>query len=565
MKAYLSIISKQTKLKCVCVIALAAVGALLASIHPVALGELCTDISNGTIRTLSQAAAALISFGLIYLTADFISTRRRVFLDCIVATHESEIRELIFKKLIKLPMNYFEDGLSGEKTARLNQGIAGLSQLIKIMCNDIFATVFTMVCTLIQVFLHASGLMVGFMFLYFIITVTISVFQIRSQNGIRESIVNKKNRLDGQTCQTISNIEPIRAWHSEDYETQRLLPSIKDICSAEKRHHRYMGGFDCLKQCCKIVFQVGLLVVSMILISRGEMDRGSVIAVCLLFQQLIKPIDDVYRFMDETAASVIKAKALLEVAARPSDEVFDIESSEEGPQNSTIHLEDVVITNPDKSKPLACYEDLSIPCDRMVAFVGPSGCGKTTLARALTRIFPVVRGNVDLFGRPQSSYSQKELSSLIYYDPQETFFFAGSLRENLIYGLERSCKDAELAEVLRNVCLVGNWEGNLGDTEGVLDRQISEGAANLSAGQRQRLALARAYLRQPKEFIFDESTANLDKATTIAVLSNLKSYARSIGSGIICISHDKTVLDICDQVIEINNKLKHLDNKKLSA
>ena len=400
MKKYLSVISRQTKLKCLGVIAMAAVSALLASVWPVKLGELYTGISGGAIRTIAQGSAAVLSFGLIYLTSECLTIARRVLLECIVATHESEIRERSIEKLLKMPMAYYSEGLSGEKTARLNQGVAGLSQLIKILCNDVFATLLTAVCTLAQVFLRAPGVMVGFMLLYLAITVTVSFFQIRSQNGIREGIVNKKNRLDGQICQSISNIELIRGMNAESFEKTRLLPGIRDICSAEKRHHRFMGRYDLLKQGCKIAFQIGLLVVSIVLVSQGRMEPGSVIAVCLLFQQLVKPIDDVYRFMDETAASVIKSKALLEVVSCAPDEVFDIESSGDTPDGSAIRLEDVVVTTPDRSKPLAWYENLTIPCGLRVALTGASGCGKTTLIRALMRVYPHTRGKITLFGRP---------------------------------------------------------------------------------------------------------------------------------------------------------------------
>ena len=217
-----------------------------------------------------------------------------------------------------MPASYYFGCLSGEKTAQLNQGVVGFSQLIKIVCNDVFATVLTAVCTLGQVFLNAPGIMAGIMILYLMFTVTISTFQIRSQNGIRENIVSQKNELDGQICQSISNLELIRGMHAEGYERKRLVPGILNISRTEKRHHRYMGAFDCLKQLCKISFQVILLVVSFVLIANGKMSTGSVITVCLLFQQLIKPIDEVYRFMDETASSVIKAKALIEVTASPS-------------------------------------------------------------------------------------------------------------------------------------------------------------------------------------------------------------------------------------------------------
>ena len=304
---------------------------------------------------------SIVSFGLIYLSAECIAIVRRVALDCIIASHESEIREFSIEKLLKMPVSYYSGCLSGEKTAQLNQGVAGFSQLIKIMCNDVFATVLTAICTLVQVFLNAPLVMVGIMLLYLMLSLTISVFQIRSQNGIRESIVGQKNALDGQICQSISNLELIRGIHAEGYEKRRLLPSILNISRTEKRHHRYMGSFDSLKQLCKIVFQVVILCASILLISNGKMSAGSVITVCLLFQQLIKPIDEVYRFMDETASSVIKARALLEVAARPSDAVFDICASGEKTDDSDIRVEDVVVTNPEKSISLAWYENIVIP------------------------------------------------------------------------------------------------------------------------------------------------------------------------------------------------------------
>lgn len=111
-----------------------------------------------------------------------------------------------------------------------------------------------------------------------------------------------------------------------------------------------MGTFDCFKQLCKISFQVILLVASILLIADGRMSAGAVITVCLLFQQLVKPIDEVYRFMDETASSVVKAKTLMEVAASPSDEIFDIKSSHAEMTGDSIHLENVIITNPEKVK-----------------------------------------------------------------------------------------------------------------------------------------------------------------------------------------------------------------------
>lgn len=553
---YLSVMSRSTKFKCLGVLTLALAGSFLASLWPVRLGEVYTAISDGRISTLAQGAGAILTFGLIYLAAEWIAIFRRVMLDCVVATHEAEVRDLCVEKLLKMPVAYYSGCLSGEKTAQLNQGVAGFSQLIKILCNDVFATTLTALCTLGQVLLHAPGIIAGIMLLYLVLTVGISFFQIRSQNGIREQIIAKKNALDGQICQSISNLELIRSMSAEHYEQRRLHPGIQDISRTEKRHHRYMGLFDSLKQLCKILFQVILLGASVLLIASGQMEAGAAITVCLLFQQLIKPIDEVYRFMDETASSLVKAKALLEVTASQPDEVFGRRSSGEPLSSPEIHLEQVLVTNPEKDKPLALYQDLTLPGGQKVALQGVSGCGKTTLVRCLNRYYPYTQGRVTLFGRDLDSYSQAELTALVYYLPQSTFFFAGNVKDNLVYGLEEPPADETLLDALGKACLIGEYEGVLcSDPAQALTRPVSEGAANLSGGQRQRLALARAFLRRPKLYILDESTANLDGRTADLVLTNLERYAQAIGAGILYIAHDPSVARRCDATIELTNQI----------
>lgn len=567
MKFYLSSMSRQTKLKCIGIIAMAFISSLLASVWSVKLGSLYTRISNGSIRTITQGSAAILAFGVIYLASEYITIARRVLLDCIIATHESEVRELSIEKLLKMPVSYYSGCLSGEKTAQLNQGVAGFSQLIKIMCNDVFATVLTAVCTLIQVFLNAPGIMVGIMLLYLILTVTISAFQIRSQNGVRENILSQKNSLDGQICQSISNLELIRSMNAEGYERKRLVPYILNISRTEKRHHSYMGAYDCLKQFCKISFQVILLLVSVVFIANGKMSTGSVITVSLLFQQLIKPIDEVYRFMDETASAVIKAKAFIEVATSPSDDIFDIQASGEDIKNSEIHVEDVIVTNPEKDTPIAWYDSITIQADKVIALQGDNGCGKTSLIRCLNRYYPHSQGKVTLFGRDQESYSQKELTDLVYYSPQVSFFIAGTIRENLLYGLDRTVSDEELIYALGSVGLVGDGHNATvirNDPMEALQFVIGEKAEELSGGMKQRLSLARAFLRRSKLYVFDEITANLDSRATSYVLSSIEAHAKKNNAGIVYISHDQKVVDRCDKVITLRNKLRE-DTQEIRA
>lgn len=569
MKKYLNLLSWRTKLKCIGVILLAVVSSVLASIWPVRLGAIYTSISDNEVGSVQQCLSAVLGFGLIYLAAECVTIFRRVMLDCVIATHESEVRENTIAKLLKMPISYYGgDKLSGERTAQLNQGVTGLSQLIKICCNDVFATVLTAICTLFQVATNAPFAIAAIMMGYLVITVTVSVFQIRSQNGIREDIIAQKNNLDGQICQSISNLELIRSMDAGEYEKDRLKPSILKISATEKKHHRYMGSFDCAKQFCKIVFQVIILIACVVLITRNDMVPGAVITVCLLFQQLIKPIDEVYRFMDETASSVVKARVLGEIAKADIDTAFQIKSEEKKLLEDKIDIQDTVVLDP-SGKAIVKYNDLSIPCDSVVAVVGGSGCGKSSLMKCLTRFFAHdPRSKISLLGNSIDSYSQKELIETFLYIPQKGFFFAGTVRENLMYGLTNRVSDQELIAVLRSVCLYDSLVASVRDkklinTDGVdkavLDYMIGEGGAGLSGGEGQRLSLARVFLRCPKVFVFDESTTGLDGNTAERVLSNIENYAKHVGAGIIYISHDERVVSRCKHIIKLNNSLKSED------
>ena len=224
-------------------------------------------------------------------------------------------------------------------------------------------------------------------------------------------------------------------------------------------------------------------------------------------------------------------------------------------------------TEPKKELPLAHYDTLHIPGNEIVALSGISGSGKTTAVRSLTRFYPYVSGSITLFGCNLKNYNQKDLVNKLFYVPPKSFFFAGTIRDNLIYGLERKVTEEEMYEALKkaglyDVLVSKSNAQSANNSIDILSYEIGEGSSGLSSGESQRLSLARAFLRKPKVFILDESTANLDKPTANMVLTNIEAYAKEIGAGIVYISHDEHVIKRCTKVISINN-LINLDSENL--
>ncbi len=555
----LSLINKKTGMSCVFIVLLALLNSILASVWPVRLGNLYTDVSSGKIADISHGLIPLAIFGSIYIFSEILGIIRRVSIDCVIASQEKDTRRYIIEKILKMPLSNYSGSLSGEKTAKINQGVSGMSQLIKIVCNDIVSTVLIALCTLAQVLMNAPHLILLIMISYLFATIAISIFQIHSQNGIREKIIEYKTSLDGSICESINNIEFIRNMNAERFETDRLSPSIRNICLTEQRHHIYMGSFDSVKQFFKVLFQLLIIAVSIMEISKGNMSSGGVITVCLLFQNLIKPLDDVYRFMDETASAAIKVKSLTDISSSKCDEIFEYSSENRSYDDNIVSLNDVTVISPDGDE-IASFESIEIPCDgRVIALVGPNGSGKTSLVRCVTGYYHHSTGDVSLFGRNLESYSRDELIDKVFSSPQKSFFIAGTIRDNLTYGLKRKVEEKELIDALLNVHLAG-FDHN--DTVikknplDALDYVIGENAPELSGGMKQRLALARAFIHRPRLFIFDEATANIDSKAAKVVLSNVEAFAKRIGATVLYISHDPEVIGRADKIIQLNNRLR---------
>lgn len=157
----------------------------------------------------------------------------------------------------------------------------------------------------------------------------------------------------------------------------------------------------------------------------------------------------------------------------------------------------------------------------------------------------------------------------LFYMPQKAFFFAGSVHDNLIYGLNREVSENEMMDALTKACLLDVLiekveKMNADCKKNVLFYQIGEGGTGLSGGECQRLSIARTFLRKSKIYIFDESMANLDAITADKVLIHIESYAKSINAGIVYISHDKSVIDRCDRVIQVVNKVNLTEDLKIA-
>lgn len=542
------LLSQKLRWKSYVIIALSMVGAYLASIWPLKLSLIYDNATSGSYSSIGYS---LTIFGVLFLAAQILTVFCRVSTDRIIAQYEQDLRNISILKILMLPSSYFAGEVSGELTSRINQAVAGSSSLLKVLIKDLLTALFIGIFMIGQAIFNAPWIIAVLMLSYVIFSFFISWLQIRSQNGIRELIIKQKTKLDGEICQSILYIDQIRFMSAEQCESDRLAPQTNSICVTEKKHHTMMGQYDALKQFIKAAFFVAILGASIYLTSTGKMTAGLVITIGLLFQQLIAPIDQIYALMDEIASSQIKSKALHEILALPYDDVFNIPDTESSFTGTTVDIANITVFTPSEQKESIIHgENIEFNTELITCLGGASGSGKSSLLKGLFRFYPM-SGDVNMFGTDLSNISAKQLSSLIFYLPQKPMLFAGSLYENLKYGIIETVDDATLISALKKACI---YDELISKSPNVLSIFVDESGKNFSDGQRQRLVLAKMFLRTPKLFVLDEATANIDNATSEHILNNLENYAKAIDAGIVYISHDKLIQGRCQTHIIIENQ-----------
>ena len=193
--------------------------------------------------------------------------------------------------------------------------------------------------------------------------------------------------------------------------------------------------------------------------------------------------------------------------------------------------------------------NLEIPKGFFLGIAGPSGCGKSSLIKVICRL-EQAQGEVFLDGREIDSLSRKDISRLVAMVPQTPFLIAGTLRENICYGLDREVSDEEMEEVVRRACLA-EFVNGLPER---FDFLVSEaGGGNLSGGQKQRIAIARVFLRDAKVLILDEATSALDNTTEKQIQQEIEKLRVGRGVTILAIAHRLTTLKNCDEIIVMDH------------
>ena len=345
----------------------------------------------------------------------------------------------------------------------------------------------------------------------------------------------------------LTGIRVVRAFVREDVETARFARANEDVTDTALRAGRLMALAFPTVMLVLNVSSVAVIWFGAFRIQDGSMQVGTMIAFLSYLMQILMSV------MMATFMAIMIPRAA--VSADRIGEVLGTESSVRPPEHPVgfagrtgrgeLQMRDVGFAYPGAEQPVLAGISFTARAGRTTAIIGATGSGKTTLVNLMPRLFDATSGAVLIDGVDVRELHPDLLWGHIGLVPQRPYLFSGTVRSNLLYG-----KPDATEEELWRALSIAQAEDFVREMEGGLDAPVSQGGTNVSGGQRQRIAIARALVKRPELYIFDDSFSSLDTATDARLRQALRQH--TAGATLVIIAQRVSSIVDADQILVLD-------------
>lgn len=353
------------------------------------------------------------------------------------------------------------------------------------------------------------------------------------------------DRLTSAMHRVLKSFEVIKAYGKEEYEAENYRQVSSSYFDNDMKMTRIDVGADSVSHLFSSILSIGIFGYAIIMIIQGQTTLGTAIAFYSYMGRLLDPVQTVANIASESK----RFKKSLE---RVSSILTSDTSAKKGKAQvlqdfQSLEFKDVGFRY-DTAQQRSVLKDLSFTIEKgkIYAFVGDSGAGKSTLAKLILGFFGAESGEILINGHPVEDVSLDSLRRLFGYIPQDSYLLPGTIYENLVYGAD-AIDDAQIDNILRALKL----ETFIDALPSGLETSINELGTNLSGGEKQRLAIARAILSDAQCIIADEMSGNLDFKTEASVMDAV--FEAVEGKTAIIIAHRLSTITSADSIFVMQN------------
>ena len=426
-----------------------------------------------------------------------------------------DIRNDIFAKVQQFTANEFNQIGTSSMITRTNNDAFQIQQFVNVLLRTALMTPIMFIFSFIMT--ARASLPLSYIIAATIPLIILGVVVVaKITKPISENQQSSLDDLNRISRENLSGIRVIRAFNNDQYEQKRFKETNHRFTKYSKKLFKIMTMTQPIFFMLMNVAGLSIYWVAAHLISTGSLEIGQLVA---FMDYLFHAMFSIMLF-----CTVFMMYPRAEVSAKRIEEVFNLDpiiknkpADSDFDEKVSIEFDHVTFVYPDGEEPV--LQDVSFKANKgeMIAFIGSTGSGKSTLVNLVPRFYDVSSGSIKINGKDIRDYDVLELRDKLGVIPQKAVLFSGTIADNIRFGK----KDASDEEV-EYAAKVAQAYPFIMEKENGFDEEISEGATNVSGGQKQRLSIARALVRKAQIYIFDDSFSALDFKTDAILRKELK-------------------------------------------
>lgn len=444
------------------------------------------------------------------------------------------------KHSLQVPFATFEDQRSGETLNVLQKVRSDTERFIMSFMNIFFASLIGLVFVIVYT-INVYGPLI---LIYIVSAVTLGVvtsYLSKRIKRVQMTIVKETKDLAGSTTESLRNVELIKSLGLTNQETTRLNDTTRKILLLELKKVRDIRSISFVQGTIVNLMRQSILFCLTYLIFRNDLTIGDMMTLQFYSFFIFGPLQEIgnviisYR---ETEASLSNFEKIIETP---------LEETPPNPQSlgviQKLRFENVAFRHRTAQYDALTDVRFEVNKGETIAFVGPSGSGKSTLVKLLVGLYSPLQGKIIYNDIPSTEIDKEELQQQLGFVTQDTQLFAGTIKENLLF-VKPSATDEDILLALNKAAC----DNLLARSEKGVETIIGEGGMKLSGGEKQRLSIARALLRNPKLMVFDEATSALDSLTEEAISTTIRSITQSKEHITVLIAHRLSTIMHADRI-----------------
>lgn len=513
---------------------LAAASQLLNLVDPVIFGIIIDDyaLNPGTLTEEALVNGVLFWLG-VALSVALLARVAKVFQDYFTRLAVQKFGMQIFndglRQTLRLPYDEFEDQRSGETLSLLQKVREDTKVFINSFTNVLFSIVVGM-GFLVTYSFTKSWLLIPVFVIGIVVLGSPTVLLSKAIKTTQRAINRETNMMSGVITESLRNIALIKSLGLTFPEIRRLREQNLKIFNLEMTKVERVRMLTFLQGTTMSILKQSILFILLWFIFRKVLTTGELVSTQFISTIIFGPLQEIGTFIlsyREVEASVSNFDQLMHkpIEQRPENPIVIDELRD-------IRFEDVVFRHKTSQSNAIDGISFHVRTGETIAFVGPSGSGKSTLVKLLVGLYRPASGEIYFNGQSSSLIRYNPLRRQIGFVAQDPQLFSGTIRENLLF-VRQDATDEQMRDALHRAAC----EELLRRSSHGIDTLIGEGGMKLSGGEKQRISIARALVRQPRLLIFDEATSSLDSLTEESISNTLRDISMSKDQISILIAH----------------------------